>query len=175
MEPSLRDGDILLVRKCDLGVVPEAIKSLIVGDAASSRNTERARLLRHELLYAMPENAVARLYECPPVALPGHIVVYKDPLVPFTQVCVKRVIGVGGQVLRSDRLRQHVVSPYALHVEGDSTNSIDSRQLGPISKGLLVGVAEYLVWPPTRWKRLRRTPVNDANGSPRALWPREQW
>ena len=91
---------------------------------------------------------------------------------------MKRVIGLGGQIVRaSDSIhRVERVPPFALWVEGDNHGvdattandrakstgggndaqtttykSIDSRSYGPISKNLLIGVAELVVWPPTRW------------------------
>lgn len=49
------------------------------------------------------------------------------------------------------------VPPYCIWVEGDNrTNSRDSRSKdhGPVSKKLLVGIAEYRVWPPWRMGKL---------------------
>ena len=49
---------------------------------------------------------------------------------------------------------------YSIWVEGDNTsNSRDSRyeDHGPVSKKLLVGVAEYRVWPPWRIGKLDNT------------------
>ena len=64
---------------------------------------------------------------------------------------------------------------------GDNpSNSLDSRQLGPIPKGLLVGIAEAVVWPPSRWCRLPRWTSSSSSSSlddeavgrrPRAYWP----
>ena len=46
------------------------------------------------------------------------------------------------------------VPPYCIWVEGDnhgeSLNGGDSRSHGPVSKKLLVGIAEYRLWPPWR-------------------------
>ena len=49
------------------------------------------------------------------------------------------------------------VPPYCIWVEGDNpTNSRDSRSKdhGPVTKKLLVGIAEYRVWPPWRMGKL---------------------
>jgi len=49
------------------------------------------------------------------------------------------------------------VPPYCIWVEGDNPrNSIDSRSEGhgPVSKKLLVGIAEYRLWPPWRMGKL---------------------
>jgi Signal peptidase, peptidase S26 len=106
--------------------------------------TDRARIVRHEMQAGViATNApMARLYDSPPTALPGHVVVYKDPSCyggPTTkQLAIKRVVAVGGQLLQlssppsssdptldwegSGRRRSAtttaVVPPYFLHVEG---------------------------------------------------------
>lgn len=165
MEPVLRDGDILLVRKCDPGALVEglvdlaaSLRSRIVSGVDNNNNNhnddsarqfrsssiERARLLRHEQSLGVGMHApVARLYDSPPLALPGHVAIYQDPTSYPIQLNVKRVIGVGGQCVRprtsfSDTKYHHhhhprrgnhprvprssaamvVVPPYALYVEG---------------------------------------------------------
>ena len=56
---------------------------------------------------------------------------------------------------QSMRVATTCVAPYSMWVEGDNrSNSYDSNQQGSISKHLLVGVAEYVVWPPTRFQTL---------------------
>lgn len=69
--------------------------------------------------------------------------------------------------------RIEALPAHVLHVEGDrAENSLDSRTTGPVSSNLVVGVAEYILWPPSRWQRIRRRPVGmDApDGGPRAIW-----
>jgi len=215
MEPELENGDLILVRKCELGTVADSLVRAIFGgeDGNAGETTERARLLMYEWaeqsgMGGMGLNAhqhqvpVSRLYECPPLALSGHVVVYKNPRVAFpNELCVKRVIGVSGQYVYRDpttlniatredagyylgrRRRRHrrrgdppgggvvAVPPYSIFVEGDNrANSQDSRHVGPIGKGLLVGVAEYVVWPPSRWKRIRRSSAPEESRD-RAYWP----
>ena len=177
MEPTLRQGDIVLVRKSDLGVIPETIRGIVVGDDSSDGSgSDRFRLQMYEARNGIGEHApVSRVYDNPPVALNGHVIVYKNPEqgIP-SELCVKRAIGVGGQLVRprtgSGRMQQ--VPPYSLFLEGDNhTNSRDSRHIGPISKGLLVGIAEYVLWPPTRMGRIERNTPSDEKGRPRASWP----
>jgi signal peptidase I len=192
MEPSLHDGDLILIRKSDRGVFVESLVRLVQGEAGSSTSadqakSERAKLLRSEVNRGLLQYApIAKFYERPPAALTGHVVVYKSPLAAFpNQLAVKRVIGLGGQYVRkseggtSRHGRQHrmprivSVPDYSLYVEGDNkANSVDSRNSthGAVSKNLLVGVAEYVLWPPSRWQRIRRVPEKDANGKPRAYW-----
>lgn len=180
MEPTLKDGDVLLIRKSDMGVLPETIWAIVTGDTMGGNNVDadQARILRQEQLQGIGgEHAgLSRIYDRPPIALNGHAIVYKNPETAFpTQLCVKRVIGVGGQRVRAASSRQriqHLIPPYSLYVEGDNrSNSRDSRQIGPISKGLLVGVAEYVLWPPTRIQRIHRVKQQDDLGRPRASWP----
>lgn len=81
------------------------------------------------------------------------------------------------------------VPPYSLWVEGDNARiSVDSRHQdhGPVSKKLLVGIAEYRVWPPWRMGKLGTSKVEtpsrtggdregvDLRGGrprPRSFWP----
>jgi signal peptidase I len=174
MEPTLRDGDIIFVRKCDAGALVDAVMRFLV---SSEGETERARVRRYEQLQSQYVPA-SKIYERPPTALAGHIVVYKDPEKAFpTELAVKRVVALGGQWLRlpaseTNTRRLQSLPAYTLHVEGDNRdNSRDSRHVGPISKNLLVGVAEYVVWPPTRWQRIQRKALLDDNDKPRAFWP----
>jgi hypothetical protein len=54
------------------------------------------------------------------------------------------------------------VPPYSIWIEGDNpVKSKDSRcdDHGPVSKKLLVGVAEYRIWPPWRLGKLNNTPL----------------
>lgn len=71
---------------------------------------------------------------------------------------------------QSMRVATSCVAPYSMWVEGDNrANSYDSQQQGTISKHLLVGVAEYVVWPPTRFQKLsKESPVG---AQPYAYWP----
>ncbi|KAL3929382.1 MAG: hypothetical protein SGBAC_012237 [Bacillariaceae sp.] len=143
----------------------------------------------------------------PPLALSGDIVVYKDPQYFYhmndRQLSVKRVVGLGGQVVmtpssrydkpgkrtysmddamkkrsnsassfESMRIATSCVAPYSMWVEGDNrSNSYDSQQHGSISKHLLVGVAEYVVWPPTRFQKLSKQIESPVEAQPYAYWP----
>ena len=50
------------------------------------------------------------------------------------------------------------VPAYSIWVEGDNEKlSRDSRECGPVSKKLLVGVAEYRIWPPWRIGKLENS------------------
>jgi signal peptidase I len=189
MEPALKDGDILLVRKCDAG----SITSLLLTDDNGPVNDDRECAVRYERLQQGLQSGTTGgggwLASRPPLALPGQVLVYQNPLSVAKEYFIKRVAAVGGQWLRHEYrhnarpdeqfettrynydYRLEALPPHTVYVEGDNhQNSVDSRSTGPISKNLVVGVAEYVVWPPTRWRRIQREPPVDADGKPRAIW-----
>ena len=114
---------------------------------------------------------------------------------PTREWRVRRVVALGGQVVFSRTSEKNDegygnmferVPPYSLWVEGDNCNyqesnddgknkddqssggirSIDSRTWGPVSKNCLIGIAERIVWPPSRWGAVPRiTPA-----VPRSWW-----
>ena len=141
----------------------------------------------------------------PPLPLTGDVVVYKDKeyYSESKKSCIKRVVGLGGQVVMvpssmrrfhsssaksnnnnnnssfrmdddtptSMRIATTYVPPYSLWVEGDNlANSYDSRnkEHGPVSKKLLVGIAEYILWPPTRWGGLQN--IKPPEPRPQSYW-----
>lgn len=195
MEPTLQDGDLVLVRKCDAGTLLRSVSSMFTvfttADASTTTNTvdeDREAALRYERLQGL-QSGNGWLASAPPLTLPGQVLVYQNPVSEKKEFHIKRVVAVGGQWLRHEQQRSsrpderfettryyydyrlEALPGHTIFVEGDNaTNSIDSRSTGPISKNLVVGVAEYIVWPPTRWGRIRRQPVSDADGKPRALW-----
>jgi signal peptidase I len=182
MEPALQDGDFVLVRKCESGVLANAmVRFLWSGSVVQDdQETERARLRRYEQLQGTSRYVpMSRSYECPPTALSGHVAICKNPDDFPGDYCVKRVVGVGGQWMRtssssaSSRSRRlQSIPPHSLYLEGDNrANSRDSRHYGPVSKNLLVGIAEYVVWPPSRWQRIQRLIAEDERGESRAFWP----
>lgn len=75
------------------------------------------------------------------------------------------------------RIATTCVAPYSIWVEGDNPSDSsrdDSKQHGrSVTKHLLVGVAERVVWPPTRWQILS----NEMDGTlpsearSQAYWP----
>ncbi|KAK9474895.1 peptidase S24/S26A/S26B/S26C [Dipodascopsis tothii] len=78
------------------------------------------------------------------------IVVLRSPRDPETEV-VKRVVAVGGDVVRSrGRGTLQRVPEGHIWVEGDNVHSIDSNHYGPVSEGLVVGRVTHVVFPPSR-------------------------
>lgn len=60
------------------------------------------------------------------------------------------------------------IPPYSVWVENDNEEySCDSRKFGAVSKNLVVGQVDRIVWPISRWGRLDRE--RPAVG--RAWWP----
>jgi len=199
MEPLLKDGDVLLVRKADAGSLLRGLGVLGSGDS-DHYEQERQRVVRYELLQGgLQQHHSGLLYGRPPTVVAGDLVVYQNPgQMARQEFLVKRAVGVGGQWIRllppaeddersTSRQQRQVRSPYeyrmqalppyTVYVEGSNhkTSTDDSRQHGPISKNLVVGVAEYRLWPPRRWGRLRSSSVNDDDDDaeeqpPRAVW-----
>jgi len=86
----------------------------------------------------------------------GDIVVFVSPKEPYDYV-IKRVIGLEGDTVTShqhSRIRVKIPEGHCW-VEGDNWhNSVDSNKYGPISKGLIFGVATHVIWPMHRWRGL---------------------
>jgi len=130
MEPSLKDGDLLLIRKADfpvlrrlrgnstdhdLAVAKERLDRSnqrdndAVGDDINKDVTpvcdllRRSRRLReYEYQQHLARESAAVWIRSPPWPLKGQIVTYKSPNQFPTEVCVKRVVGLSGQVVSQE-------------------------------------------------------------------------
>lgn len=85
----------------------------------------------------------------------GDVVVLRSPSDP-NKVLIKRIIACGGDNIKprdaSNYPKQQLkIPPSHLWVEGDYVHSQDSNDFGPISSGLVMGKARYILWPPSRW------------------------
>lgn len=192
MEPSLKDGDVVLVRKCEAGTFTSSLW-LWTTNRNNNVDADRECAVRHERLQQKLQSGMGGgesgwIASRPPLVLPGQVLVYQNPLSLTKEYFVKRVAAVGGQWLRHEHptarpeerfettryyydYRLEALPPHTVYVEGDNQeNSVDSRSTGPVSKNLAVGVAEYVVWPPTRWQRIQRQPPTGVDGQPRAIW-----
>ena len=189
MEPTLKDGDVVFVRKSDGLLQKRTWQKEEEYEEEVERKLERQKLQDFE-----EENCSASPFywfiKKPPLPLTEDVVVYKDPeyYSERNKYCIKRVIGLGGQIVMvpssslkssyrmddnptSMRIATTSVPPYSLWVHGDNlTNSYDSRnkEHGPVSKKLLVGIAEYILWPPTRWGVIQN--INSPEPRPQSYW-----
>lgn len=186
MEPTLKDGDVLLVRKAD--VLPYldwqrwTKTSSTLSYEEEEENQNALRVIAQDAQSGRPigENNAGYTYLHPPtIHRLGSVIVYRAPdaeRYPSSEYRVKRVVGLGGQIVRSNENWHTIerVPPFALWVESDNyggiingdvndenekkafsstlrCTSMDSRTYGPICKNLVEGVAEKIVWPPSRW------------------------
>jgi signal peptidase I len=169
MEPALHHGDVLLVRKADL--YPHAAWTRWTSAGAAALDEEAAAerrdavgVLAHDAQAGRPVGAwlTGRTYLHPPmVRQVGSVVVFRAPDAerhPSREYRVKRVVGLGGQLCRArgEYRRLERVPPFALWVEGDNREAdgeapSDSRTYGAVCKNSVIGIAERVVWPPSRW------------------------
>ncbi|KAL7480896.1 hypothetical protein ACHAW6_006557 [Cyclotella cf. meneghiniana] len=188
MEPALYHGDVLLVRMAD--VLPyrqwQQWTSAVPTAEERDQNALRVIALDAESERPIGDTLTGYTYLHPPtIHKLGAVIVFRAPdaeKFPSGEYRVKRVIGLGGQIIepRGDSFDLKHVPSFGLWVEGDNQDeavatsrddhnyrSIDSRTYGPISKNLVIGVAECVVWPPSRWGLIPciTSPV------PRSWWP----
>lgn len=82
----------------------------------------------------------------------GEVIIAWNPFKPNLTV-IKRVKYTEGEMaefmdLTEGKFRQVKVPPNHIWVEGDNaSNSRDSRSYGPLSLGLMIGIARFRVWP----------------------------
>jgi len=89
----------------------------------------------------------------------GDVAVYVSPKDPSDHL-IKRIIAVEGDNVKTKRdYKESVVNIPQGHiwVEGDNKkNTVDSNEYGPVSKGLVYGVATRVIWPLSRRKVLQQ-------------------
>lgn len=90
----------------------------------------------------------------------GDVVVLRSPLDP-KKIMIKRVLGLGGHTIgvrpTSQYPRDQVKIPTNhLWVEGDNIHSVDSNEFGPVSLGLVLGKANFILYPFYRWGPIPR-------------------
>lgn len=87
----------------------------------------------------------------------GDIVTLISPMDPDVTI-VKRIVGLESDIIRTKGYKNEYVKVPQGHcwVEGDNTeHSADSNSFGPVSIGLITGKADYIIWPPARWRSLK--------------------
>eukprot|EP00794_Sanderia_malayensis_P006117 gene6117-6821_t len=93
----------------------------------------------------------------------GDIVSLISPSEPDVKL-IKRVVGLEGDVVRTIGYKKPYVFVPKGHcwLEGDHRGrSFDSNSFGPVSLGLINGLATHVLWPPKRWQKLDRTLKSD--------------
>lgn len=191
MEPSLRHGDIVVVRKSD-GIWQKQTRNKTEDPIVTFQRQQQIDL---EKIHCH-SNGVSWLIHKPPIPVVDDIVIYKDPTEYPWKYSIKRIVGLGQQIVMmpSNRYKpasqfqmdagrdvtfssMRVASPsvpsYSLWLEGDNiANSKDSTTShGPVTKKLLVGVAEYRIWPPTRIGKLGASTDLRQDPKPYSYWP----
>ena len=127
MEPSLKDGDILLIRKADFPIFrwygpthkknseDDNIFAKISNydnddgdnnlDDVSGPLMRSRRLREYEYQHHLAQHDAAVWWRCPPWPLRGQIVTYRSPYKYPPELCIKRVVGIAGQVVRNICIR----------------------------------------------------------------------
>jgi signal peptidase I len=175
MSPSLYDGDFVLVRKAD--VLPGwthaklSINDLNGDSPKLDEVNDRHLALRMDEISGFSRPRQMTLWRCPPVILHGDIVANYNPST-FRQVEFKRVVALGGQRVRKRGSYHKIINlrPYSFYAENDQHDidleTDDTRSEG-VTKKLLLGKVERIIWPPERWGKIERQ--NPTVG--RAWWP----
>lgn len=167
MGPSLQNGDVVLVRRSDPGALLEAF-------IGTDDESTRARIRAVEDMNGVHQmEAPPLLYQSPPIVLPGQVIVYQQDWP--REYNIKRVVGVGGQRIeipdssRWKGRRVRTIPAHSVHVQGDNeANSLDSRQLGPVNKHAIKGIASYILWPPSRLGPIEN---GTESSNTRTYWP----
>ena len=167
MEPSLQDGDIVLVRKLDLFLngkkicwtkPPSPEDNIADKEMVEEESIVAEHLEKMDHIDFMYGRCSSLAFETPnPV--PGSVIVVCSPTDFPIKYCIKRVIALEGQRCRpanNPRCMKYVPEN-SVWVEGDNReDSEDSCSYGPINKKLIVGQAERILWPPSRFGPMRR-------------------
>lgn len=84
----------------------------------------------------------------------GDVVILHSPIDP-EKILVKRITALQNETVKprssSYPKKQLKIPPNHLWIEGDSIHSVDSNSFGPVSSGLVVGKARWIVYPFNRY------------------------
>ncbi|KKA27813.1 hypothetical protein TD95_003912 [Thielaviopsis punctulata] len=87
----------------------------------------------------------------------GMVVIFRSPTNP-DKIAIKRIVGMESDIVAT---KEPYAFPFTqvpkghVWVEGDNShNTLDSNTYGPISTRLIEGSAEYIIWPPSRIRKL---------------------
>ena len=94
MEPTLKDGDIVVFRKS------ESFLWRGNDDEGPEKQFEREQVQEWERTHCNQTISPSWFVKKPPLPVTGNIIVYQDPEYYPSRWNIKRVIGLGGQVVR---------------------------------------------------------------------------
>lgn len=185
MEPSLRDGDIVLVRKFDLFPfinyrddlpppdVPEDTRDSNLEETMVSYHLWHMQQINNlygrnnptfsfRSFWNSSSSPLSFSYSINP--LPGSVIIFSSPIDFPIKLSMKRVLAQEGQRVRpsstNNRYRSTIlhVPENSLWVEGDNKKDSEdsSSNYGPISKKLIVGTVDRIIWPPSRIGKVKR-------------------
>ena len=137
MEPTLFDGDVLLVARASGGLVRGSL--VVAWPSTVQRAAGTAQLKRI-------------------VGLPGEVIEFDEgSLLINGEMRPEPYLGGMPQVLGVEASRWHL-GPGELFLLGDNrAHSDDSRSYGPVPAAAVEGVVRLRLWPPSRLGRLPRT------------------
>lgn len=163
MSPSICDGDFVLVKKADFlpGWTHEKLSVNDLNDDSPKLDevNDRHLALRMDEISGISRSSQMTLWRYPPMILPGDIVASYNPST-FRQVEFRRVVALGGQRVRKRGSYHKIINlrPYSFYAENDKIESefeTDIRSEG-VSKKLLIGKVERIIWPPARCGKIQR-------------------
>jgi signal peptidase I len=186
MEPTLKDGDVVLVRKFDVFPCGSNYDdSLLPSPPTMSEDnqyTKEVALISYHLwhmhqidkMYDRSNNAFSFrswwktdtsfvvLSTINPI--PGSVIIFASPVDFPIKLCMKRVLAQEGQRCRpismgNNRYSSIIHVPEnTIWVEGDNRKDSQdsSTTYGAISKKLIVGVVDRIIWPPSRIGEVHR-------------------
>lgn len=113
MEPTLQNGDVLLVRKADFPIVgrmgrrigvrynrSDVDESLLTNNDTLEEETKKRRLREYEFQHFAARENAGVWARWPPSPARGQIITYRSPDAYPPDLVIKRVIGLAGQVVR---------------------------------------------------------------------------
>lgn len=185
MEPTLKDGDVVLVRKFDVVPCGNNDDSNLQSPSALSEGNRHSNEIPIMSYHWWHMNQIDKMYERSNNAfsfrswwqtgtrfvvlstinpLPGTVIIFASPIDFPVKLCLKRVLAQEGQRCRPSHMGNNSyrsivhVPENTIWVEGDNRKGSEdsSTSYGAISKKLIVGVVDRIIWPPSRIGKVPR-------------------
>ena len=144
MEPTLQDGDLILVRRFDW---PASSNEYVY---------DKKKKVDGSTLNACMDTSQSHFlfFSFPPRFCKDDLILFKSPTEFPAKMCIKRLSDFACEKGQGSSISK-MLPPNSMWVEGDNREySEDSNYFGPISSKLTVGKVEKVMWPPRRWKSL---------------------